>query len=376
MEEARETHTPKKHSWFERHPKMTLGVLLCCFFLTVDRFAGFLLIPKNYDAFRMPHPFYHHDLHPNVATMAKWGDVEYPLLTNSLGFRDDQVKTIPRSSNTRRMLLIGDSFLEGLALLYEHSVGGILQRKLKQSGLEVLNAAVVSYSPKLYYLKIRYLLQYQKLKFDQLVVFIDISDIQNEIAYELFEPAPFPWIAELRYNLKRYLEQTSFFYFALFKRGRQAAELYAQLQADGLFPCLATLDRELLRNEQFRKAEGIWTIDPTIYEQFGKNGLALARQNMQLLVELCRQQDIQVTLVVYPWPAQIFQRDLESIQATFWQQFAQDYQVDFINLFPVFINESPAQDIYNKYFIYGDVHWNAAGHMLVANRVLPQLTPQ
>jgi len=48
------------------------------------------------------------------------------------------------------------------------------------------------------------------------------------------------------------------------------------------------MDPALLQNETSVKAEGIWTLDSTIYEQFGKRGWQLAEENMQQLVELCQ----------------------------------------------------------------------------------------
>jgi hypothetical protein len=91
---------------------------------------------------------------------------------------------------------------------------------------------------------------------------------------------------------------------------------------------------------------------------------------MQKLVELCQKHDISVTIAVYPWQAQIQYRDLDSIQVKFWQKFCEDNNVTFMNLFPEFINELEPEVVYNTYFIPGDVHWNAAGHLIVANKVL------
>ena len=49
--------------------------------------------------------------------------------------------------------------------------------------IEFLNAGVISYSPTIYYNKIRYLLD-AGLKFDEVVVLSDLSDVQDEaIAY-------------------------------------------------------------------------------------------------------------------------------------------------------------------------------------------------
>jgi hypothetical protein len=55
-------------------------------------------------------------------------------------------------------------------------------------GIEVLNAGVVSYSPKLYDLRMRWLLTHDGLDLQRLVVFLDVSDIHDEVLYEAFVP--------------------------------------------------------------------------------------------------------------------------------------------------------------------------------------------
>jgi hypothetical protein len=46
--------------------------------------------------------------------------------------------------------------------------------------------------------------------------------------------------------------------------------------------------------------------------------------------------------------------------------------VAFVDLFPLFLEHAGAQpaDVYAKYFIPRDTHWNRAGHELVAGAVV------
>jgi hypothetical protein len=84
---------------------------------------------------------------------------------------------------------MGDSFVEGIGLDYDETFIGILDTMLKGSGreIETLNGGVLSYSPKLYYLKVEGLVD-SGLKVDHVIVFIDISDVQDEIVHERFRP--------------------------------------------------------------------------------------------------------------------------------------------------------------------------------------------
>jgi hypothetical protein len=357
--------------WIARNPGKTIFFTILAFILLVDWIAGWILIPRDYNSFRCPHYFYHHDLLPNRAVTARWGDSTYPLFTNSLGFRDASVRTVELQSPRKRILFLGDSFVEGMGLPYKQTFVGLLGEELRPSGIEVLDAGVVSYSPKLYYLKTKYLLEKRRLRFDRLFVFIDNSDIPNEISYEAFEPQPFTLVKELAFQLKKFLKKHSFFYYSfsrLLRRSR--APLPGETtDIDGLFPCLAGLGEDLMNNRNFRRSSR-WSIHPEVFAQFGRKGLRLAKDNMRKLADLCRQNRIDLTIAVYPWPVQIRHNAPENIQASFWRDFARESGIGFINLFPDFVNKQSIKAIRKKYFIPGDVHWNAAGHRLVADRVL------
>ncbi|OGS10897.1 MAG: hypothetical protein A2285_09885 [Elusimicrobia bacterium RIFOXYA12_FULL_57_11] len=86
--------------------------------------------------------------------------------------------------------------------------------------------------------------------------------------------------------------------------------------------------------------------------------------------QLCRQQGVKLSIGVYPWAEQISGRRLKSKQVLFWREFAKKERVGFVDLFPYFINKIPTEKILSMYFIPGDVHWNEAGHALVARGIM------
>src|SRR5207302_984891 len=73
------------------------------------------------------------------------------------------------------------SFTEGIGSDFDESFAGLLQRagRMRSDPIEFLNAGVLSYSPVVYYQKTKFLIE-AGLQFDELVVFIDISDIHDE----------------------------------------------------------------------------------------------------------------------------------------------------------------------------------------------------
>lgn len=350
------------NNWFERNPKKTIGCLVLLVFLAADLGIGHFWCPKivgTLDA------YYHHDLPKNYTGPRDWGYRQYELVTNSLGFKDKEVRRVPRTSDRRRIVFLGDSFTEGVGYSYAETFPGLFASRVAARGVEVLNAGVTSYSPKLYYLKTKYLLNNVHLDFDELIVFIDISDIQDEIAYEPFVPSAHFGISRfyLIHKVRSFLKQNSLTYYFFWSR-RQADASSPQPDPGN--------DGEYLINEQemadhWYIETSLWTTNERVYEKWGERGVRSALAYMDRLCELCRERGIEMTLAVYPWPTQILARDLESRQVRVWRSFCDERKIAFLNLFPHFINEELAEVMLERYFIEEDVHWNMAGHAMVAD---------
>ena len=103
---------------------------------------------------RVPSKIYHHDILPNIDQVEEWGGkLRKRLITNSIGFRDKEIREISKVNKTqKRILLIGDSFIEGAGLDFEFTLAGMLEKDLGDK-FEVLNSAVGSYSPSIYFKK-------------------------------------------------------------------------------------------------------------------------------------------------------------------------------------------------------------------------------
>lgn len=99
---------------------------------------------------RISHPVYNHSLAPNMAFTSSFGNLKVPNFTNSLGFRDSAIKSVPLSSAKPRLLLIGDSFTEGLGSGWPDTYAGQIASALDARGIEMLNASLTSYAPSEY----------------------------------------------------------------------------------------------------------------------------------------------------------------------------------------------------------------------------------
>lgn len=346
---------------FEKHPVITIGIVVLLGTLAAT--AVFLIIHKFYPApveekdlfdaaftYREASPVFHHGLSKNRAVMAAWGPLRYRLYTNSLGFRDRCVREVPLKVENHRILLMGDSFTEGIGLPYEDTFAGIIARTLENKNVDILNAAVVSYSPIIYWRKTKYLIETVGLQFDEMVVFLDISDVRDEAeSYYLDDQG----------NVKSHLLEDPKTRKKILKRIRQDRIV------DSLSRYLSILTEF---STQPAWETGRWTIDPDLFEKYGRPGLAQMTTYMNRLRELLNRHGIKLTVAVYPWPVQIREKDLESVQAEHWRDWCRHHHIDFINYFPVFIDpdEKDPQKVIDRYFIPGDVHWNREGHELIA----------
>ena len=147
--------------------------------------AGKVLVPTwrnerlEMDA-RIWHPIFHHGLKPLAAFGHQYGHTRAPYFTNSLGFRDVGNREVPLKSNKANVFFIGDSMTEGLGVRFEETFVGRIATALEPKGIEVLNGGVMSYAGSIYYRKTKYLVENVGLSIDAVVVFIDISDMEDE----------------------------------------------------------------------------------------------------------------------------------------------------------------------------------------------------
>lgn len=369
---------------FERNPVKTILSVSLIIIMTLDVSAERLLDRNNllntllhtlnanlaYKVeiwqHRKQNPSYHHGLEPNHDFIETWGVLQYRLVTNSLGFKDSARRVVSPDTHKKRILFIGDSFTEGLGVPYDKTFVGLVDKRLDHEKYDVLNAGVVSYSPKIYYHKVKYLLEKVHLKINELYVFIDISDIFNELEYEIFEPqAPHDFgYSDILGKMEEIGRHNSFMY-------NVARYYYTQSENASKLHSLDYVSKH-------RDEAPFWTLRETAYREWGEKGVRLAELHMQKLVDLCRAHGIKMTVAVYPWQNEIIFGNRNSRQIRIWRDFAEANNIGFLNYYPDFFDApfpgiSPAKvkpsDIINRYFIPGDIHWNETGHRLIAQRI-------
>jgi hypothetical protein len=331
-------------------------------------------------AYREQSKLYHHDLAKSKTVFGViWGCNRSDYYTNSLGFRDKSTRDLPLIPDSGRLVLIGDSFTEGSGINYEHTFAGLIDTALSDKNIEVLNAGVASYSPIIYWRKIKYLIEDAGLKFDRLAVFLDISDAANEATnYSLDESGNVVWSDAQGYVPACTIDKTEGYYMTLWRRFKASFKNNSILS----YTILSNLYNRFAPKEETAPQRDAdiynisgWTIDDKLYKEYGQQGIREMQFYMDKLYELLKKNRIKLTVVVYPWPIQVIHHDLDSIHVKYWSQWCKKRKVDFINCFPYFVDidkETNAQPAVSEYFIKDDIHFNEKGHRLMADIFLAE----
>ena len=329
---------------------------------------------------------YHHDLIPNADVVESWGGkLKRRIITNSLGFRGFKKDNIQKNSNKKRILLVGDSFIEGSGYDYEFTIGGLLQKKLG-SKYQILNSAVESYSPSIYYKKTQYFLS-KGYKFDQALIFLDVSDIYDELFIQFDDLENI--VTDLSkneinkgfqlkhavYSLGKFLRDNTVT-FRLLNIISDKTEIYKNYlklkyktskimdkkffdidEDDVMFYRMTHIDR------------GYWTYSDEKYNQV-KKGLEQSERYLKKLFELLKENSIESHLIIYPWPTQIEFGDEKHVN--FWKEFSTKNNINFVNLYDSFYSRNTRSFIMNN-FIYGDIHWNKKGTKLAFDQIIEEI---
>ena len=89
--------------------------------------------------------------------------------------------------------------------------------------------------------------------------------------------------------------------------------------------------------------------------------------------------NIPLSVVVYPWPAQIAHDSVDSRQVRIWREWCEGKCNRFVDLFPAFFaikEQCPTLQPgcwYLSHFIFGDTHYNSAGDAVVAKVIAKSL---
>lgn len=345
----------------------SIFVLTLALLLLVDYFLGYTIlhnapIKTRNNAERglgISHPIYHHTLASNYDGLASFDQqTEYRFCTNDAGFKD-KCGAVNNIKNYD-IAFLGDSFTEGIGLSYEKTFVGIIADRLPKE--KIANLGVAWYSPSIYYLKLLDLLD-KGYTFKELVVYIDISDIQNEANYTIVDGKVIDTIENTSKQQK----------FPLINFGLKGLKSRF-LQVSNSGPHVKGLN---LNDEVYKKnSKSAWTYDnnaPGFGDMGVQGAIDKSVATMEKLYEVCKKNNIKLSIGIYPWPGQLLYDVEESKQVKIWRDFCANKCANFYNSFPTLFKEAQSTSNYatiSRNYFYGDMHFNEQGNQLIANDFL------
>jgi len=351
-----------------------LGILIC---LGLD-FAvrRIYLAWENKPGGRVAHPVYDHSLRPNTSWTDRYGYYEAAYFSNSLGFRDGRIREVSLSSDHPRVVLIGDSFTDGVGIPWEETFAGRLEKSLAPDGIEVLNAGCNSYTPILARIKLRHWIADRGLRVDRVVLFLDFSDVKDELFYEedeqgrarLIPYGPFASSSGWGTKVEEWSEfsenwvEPNFVILGALSRNLKLwvrKKTRKELGRRGLFTNQAP-PRWILQWEEYEGPE-----KPVV-----EAGIRKLKENIGGLSSFLKSRGIAFTLVVYPYPFHVVEEKPNRATQRIWSAWCAENGVDFIDLFPEFVVPGKGAEFMDKYYLRDDCHWNAAGHERVVEALL------
>lgn len=299
----------------------------------------------------------------NISSKTKFGPFLVDICTNDAGMR----VSCKNENNLKKydLAIIGDSFIEGVGLNYENTIGGLIENKAK---IEVANLGVRSYSPANYLKKISSFIE-SGYEFDHIIIFIDISDIPDEYmrsgkVRNSFSNFKISEKIDLYIYLTSNLQMTYFLYFNIKSYFRNNFGLQKKEQ---IFSKFDAYDKNYDR--------GSWTYDDK--NKYKLKGLDYSTQNMKILANFLNSKNISYSLAVYPWPQQLLYDTENSIQVVHWKKFCQNSKCkNFYNFFHDFFKlskEKGTNKVLLDYYFFTDIHFNKNGNNVITERIIKDI---
>lgn len=344
--------------------------------ILVDLILGKKIVNLIYvnDKPMIKHSVYHHDLEKNVRKKHTYNKINnYTLCTNNYGFRSKcgEEKVILKKIN---FAFIGDSFTEGVGLDFNDTFVGLFSNNNKDK--ITVNLGVESYSPKVYFKKIEYLIN-EGFEFERIIIFLDLGDIFDENLYFFDEKnnlkkkgtiktintiyQDFDNLYKFKKILKDVLPVNYYFYRNLKKTFFNFSNNKKNLLIENYKDNLLINSRWTYENS-FSKKDTPWI----------KNGVKDSKIYLDKIFDLSKSNNFKISLAVYPWPAQImFDEDTGRNKfGKVWEEYCLgkcEYFINFLEEFHILKTQLGNIEVKKNFYLKDDVHFNKEGNIFIYN---------
>lgn len=341
------------------------------FFLIIDFFFGgqFSSSTKNLSENEKPYlqaKYGWYELKKNFVGMDQFGPLIYSVVTDEHGFRKAPGTLIHQKHN---VIFLGDSFTYGVNGPWNETFVGMFA---SNTGAQVLNAGVSSYSPTPYLYQYRKALKEGVLS-DQhtVIVGIDISDVQDEASYWFWDEGVEAHPRKMEIN--KTLRATTVDFLPL------TALIYRYLRYD----LMASNESRLSNLSDLPRSAFTWgewsLLDkktplevPAGYAPLGvEGGLKKVAQRLSTIVRLASENKSKVYFLIYPWPAQIKHADKFDWRGWVLSLCIKENCSGVVDTFPEFRGlATQNKNWLTDYYLFNDVHFNERGNQVISENLV------
>lgn len=339
-----------------------------CFDFILGKFIYKKFLRKNfidiYNFVYVDNNVYDHTLDKNLDVIT--GNIRYRLCTDNNGFRVF-CNNISNQKKKYEIAIIGDSFTEGVGLNYEETFVGIFSEKIGKE--KVANLGVVSYSPSIYYLKLKELIN-KGYKFQEVIIFIDLSDLVDETSCYKFSKNAIIRRENFNSCINLGIEFFDKKYLNFFNKNLKLS--YQSFVIFQKFLLKKNIIKKKPNSFQLNTPRSSWTYNykKNLYNNYSlEEAKKLMIDKIELLYDLLKVNNIKMSIAVYPWPNTIYYDNSKNIYTEMWKNFCigkcKNFY-DFNNIFFDQLKTLSKDEVIIKNFLEEDIHYNAFASKLIA----------
>ena len=342
----------------------------------------------NNRAHRIKSFYYHHDLRPMASFYDHWGYEKYKIHTNDLGFKDNSQRKV--TFKKRNILFIGDSFTEGVGLIYKDTYVGILESKLKNKykDIEILNAGVQSYSTSIYLSKIYYLLNTKKLPITDIVIMVSTGDIFDD-TFKYLDVDQNYILDHVDHKNKVIINLINFY-----KANTLIYQFITRITPPKVIPEIIKSffdkkknesnydikEKELMKisNEDISKMHFLdhqdynYFFSDDEFKKWGKKGINKSIENLRKIAKITKEKKIKLNILYLFEPTLILKKPNDQTINYLLTSFKslENENLKFFVISDFYDEYENKYESYKNLFFINDIHLNKKGNKLVADEIL------